>query len=79
MRRGLTTTRGNYRSLLPLFGMPESDYKRFLNFLAAHDCNVDFREFRMATAEQDAILPPLGHPPRPVKVASRSRSAEPAA
>jgi len=79
LRRGLTTTRGNYRALLPLFGVPESDYKRFMNFLAAHDCVVDFREFRTATAEQDAILPPLGHPPRPAKVASRSRSAEPAA
>ena len=79
LRRGLTTTRGNYRALLPLFGVPESDYKRFMNFLAAHDCVVDFREFRTATAEQDAMLPPLGTPPRPVKVASRSRSAEPAA
>ncbi len=79
LRRGLTTTRGNYRALLPLFGVPESDYKRFMNFLAAHDCVVDFREFRTATAEQDAMMPPLGAPPRPVKAASRSRSAEPAA
>ena len=79
LRRGLTTTRGNYRALLPLFGVPESDYKRFMNFLAAHDCVVDFREFRAVQTEQDALVPPLGFPPRPVKVAPRSRSAEPAA
>ncbi|HXH24361.1 MAG TPA: sigma 54-interacting transcriptional regulator, partial [Vicinamibacterales bacterium] len=34
VRRGLTTTRGNYRALLRLFGMPPGDYKRFLNCLA---------------------------------------------
>jgi hypothetical protein len=50
-----------------------------MNFLAAHDCVVDFREFRQAQTE-DAMLPPLATPPhRPVRVASRSRSAEPAA
>ena len=74
LRRGLMTTRGNYRALLPLFGVPESDYKRFMNFLAAHDCVVDFREFRNAPAEPDTLLAPLGPPPRPVKVASRPRS-----
>jgi transcriptional regulator with PAS, ATPase and Fis domain len=79
LRRGLTTTRGNYRALLPLFGIPESDYKRFMNFLAAHDCVVDFREFRNGSTEQDAMLPPAGPPSGPVRVASRSRSAEPAA
>jgi hypothetical protein len=46
VRRGLATTRGNYRALLKLFGMAPQDYKRFLNFLAAHDCRADFREFR---------------------------------
>ena len=43
---GLASTRGNYRALLKLFGMDESDYKRFMNFLAAHECTVDFRQFR---------------------------------
>ncbi len=67
VRRGLTTTRGNYRSLLRLFGLPAGDYKRFLNFLAAHDCNVDFRSFRNGTAptgpmRSPRLLPPLvGH------------------
>ena len=46
IRRGLTTTGGNYRALLPLFGLDQQDYKRFMNFLAAHDCVVDYREFR---------------------------------
>jgi DNA-binding NtrC family response regulator len=46
VRRGLTVTRGNYRALLKLFGISSRDYKRFLNFLAAHDCRADFREFR---------------------------------
>jgi len=46
VRKGLATTRGNYRALLRLFGIGTKDYKRFLNFLAAHECTVDFREFR---------------------------------
>ncbi len=48
VRRGLSSTRGNYRALLPLFGVPASDYKRFLNFLAAHECALDYRGFRTA-------------------------------
>ena len=43
---GLANARGNYRTLLTLFGIDSNDYKRFLNFLAAHDCVVDFRLFR---------------------------------
>jgi len=66
VRRGLSTTRGNYRALLKLFGMPPADYKRFLNFLAAHDCRADFREFRNGGAEvgrrPQLVLPPLPLP-----------------
>ena len=51
VRRGLATTRGNYRGLLKLFGMPPEDYKRFLNFLAAHQCGVDFREYRKGISD----------------------------
>jgi transcriptional regulator with PAS, ATPase and Fis domain len=79
LRRGLTTTRGNYRALLGLFGIPESDYKRFMNFLSAHECAVDFREFRGASIENGPLLPSAGPPGRPVKVGARLRSAEPAA
>ena len=49
VRRGLSVTRGNYRGLLDLFRIPSSDYKRFVNFLATHDCRPDFREFRNPT------------------------------
>jgi transcriptional regulator with PAS, ATPase and Fis domain len=55
---GLASTRGNYRGLLKLFGMADGDYKRFMNFLAAHDCTVDFRQFRSPT--------PIDAPPRPI-------------
>jgi transcriptional regulator with PAS, ATPase and Fis domain len=47
--RGLSATKGNYRTLLKLFGMSPDDYHRFHNFLAAHDCKVDFRAFRSGT------------------------------
>ena len=46
IRRGLEQTHGNYKKLLPLFRMPESDYKRFMDFLRRHHCNIDFRQFR---------------------------------
>jgi len=63
VKRGLSTTRGNYRALLKLFGMSSQDYKRFLNFLAAHQCGADFREFRHGTVEPQRpprlVLPPL--------------------
>jgi len=62
IRRGLSTTRGNYRALLKLFGISSQDYKRFLNFLASHDCRADFREFRTGAAEArrppQLLLPP---------------------
>jgi transcriptional regulator with PAS, ATPase and Fis domain len=48
VRRGLRESRGRYKGLLELFGMPGSDYRRFMNFLAAHGCSVGFREFRSA-------------------------------
>jgi DNA-binding NtrC family response regulator len=46
VRRGLSATHGSYRTLLELLGIPAADYKRFMNFLATHDCRADFREFR---------------------------------
>ena len=66
LRRGLNTTRGNYRSLLQLFRIPKSDYKRFLNFLAAHDCGIDYREFRHGgPATRPRAVQPLSlHPKR---------------
>ncbi len=46
VRRGLSVSRGSYRSVLRLFHLPSGDYKRFMNFLATHDCRAEFREFR---------------------------------
>ena len=55
VKRGLAATSGNYRALLKLFGMEETDYKRFLNFLATHECNVDYRMFRRGIAPETPI------------------------
>ena len=46
VRRGLQESRGRYKALLTLFGLPATDYRRFMNFLAAHECSVAVREFR---------------------------------
>lgn len=84
VRRGLSVTRGSYRSLLELFGIPPEDYKRFMNFLATHDCRADFREFRSATAEMSngprIVSAPLPPPRRGASVAGLDeRPAEKAA
>jgi transcriptional regulator with GAF, ATPase, and Fis domain len=49
VRRGLETTKGNYRLVAPLFNLPPTDYKRFLNFLQKHECHVPFQNFRLIT------------------------------
>jgi DNA-binding NtrC family response regulator len=46
VKRGLASTHGNYRATVRLFGMPDADYKKFMNFLTTHECVVDFRPFR---------------------------------
>jgi transcriptional regulator with PAS, ATPase and Fis domain len=46
IRQGLERTRGSYRKMLPLFRIPDSDYKRFMDFLRRHRCNIDFRGYR---------------------------------
>ena len=47
VRRGLTDdARQLPRRCCSCSACRTSDYKRFLNFLAAHDCGVDFRPFR---------------------------------
>jgi transcriptional regulator with PAS, ATPase and Fis domain len=52
IRKGLTATKGSYRGLLQLFGLDDADYKRLLNFLASHECAIDFREFRSMKHER---------------------------
>jgi transcriptional regulator with PAS, ATPase and Fis domain len=76
VRRGLTASRGNYRTLLQLFGIDAGDYKRFMNFLATHECRADFREFRNtntdATHAVRTIVPALP----PLRSATPPRAAD---
>jgi transcriptional regulator with PAS, ATPase and Fis domain len=44
--RGLHETAGNYKMLVELFNMDRGDYKRFLNFLRKHKCQLPFADFR---------------------------------
>jgi transcriptional regulator with PAS, ATPase and Fis domain len=46
IRQGLERTGGSYKKMLPLFRIPDSDYKRFMDFLRRHNCNIDFRGYR---------------------------------
>jgi transcriptional regulator with PAS, ATPase and Fis domain len=46
VRRGLEQARGNYRIVAKLFNMEPQDYKRFLNFLRKHNCQLPFSDFR---------------------------------
>ena len=48
VRRGLQETKGSYKMLVELLNMHPSDYKRFLNFLRKHECQVPFERFRSA-------------------------------
>jgi transcriptional regulator with GAF, ATPase, and Fis domain len=46
VRRGLQQVNGSYTQLIRLFNLPDSDYKRFMDFLRRHRCNVDYRQYR---------------------------------
>jgi two-component system, NtrC family, response regulator AtoC len=46
VRKGLEEARGNYKIVARLFNMDQRDYKKFLNFLRKHDCQVPFKEYR---------------------------------
>ena len=71
--RGLRESRGRYKLLLKLFGMSSRDYRRFMNFLAAHGCSVGVREFR---AEAGVVSMPAAEKtpafPAPHRPAARS-------
>jgi DNA-binding NtrC family response regulator len=58
VRQALIQTSGNYRAVLQLLGMAQSDYKRFLNFLSTHGCTVDFREFRSGKVPRERPMDP---------------------
>jgi transcriptional regulator with PAS, ATPase and Fis domain len=55
--RGLEQTRGSYRILVQLFNMADTDYKRFLNFLRKHDCQMPFQRFRNLPARLEHGVP----------------------
>jgi transcriptional regulator with GAF, ATPase, and Fis domain len=70
---GLERTNGNYRSLVQLFNMPATDYRRFLSFLRKHDCQLPFQRFRtvaarLAPAEAVGSDAPAEAPPQPIAV-----------
>jgi transcriptional regulator with PAS, ATPase and Fis domain len=46
VRRGLQDARGNYKIVARLFNLEAGDYKRFLNFLRKHECQLPFKEYR---------------------------------
>jgi DNA-binding NtrC family response regulator len=63
-------TAGNYKSLARLFNLPPLDYKRFMNFLRTHGCDVRFQpvgEVRQYTSS---------HPPFRAEAADRRHARE---
>lgn len=54
VRKGLEEARGNYKILLRFFNMDPMDYKKFLNFLRKHDCQLPFKEYRQAGQGADS-------------------------
>jgi transcriptional regulator with PAS, ATPase and Fis domain len=46
VHKGLEEARGNYKIVLRLFNMEMTDYKRFLNFLRKHECQLPFKDYR---------------------------------
>jgi DNA-binding NtrC family response regulator len=46
VHKGLEEARGNYKIVLRLFNMEMADYKRFLNFLRKHECQLPFKDYR---------------------------------
>jgi hypothetical protein len=48
---GLQMTRGSYKRLAERFNIPAGEYKRFLNFLRKHGCQLPFRQYRGVSTE----------------------------
>jgi hypothetical protein len=49
VQKGLEEARGNYKIMVQLFNMETTDYKKFLNFLRKHQCQLPFKEYRQIT------------------------------
>jgi len=54
VQKGLEEAHGSYKIVSRLFNMEEGDYKRFLNFLRKHDCQVPFKEYRKVSDAANA-------------------------
>jgi transcriptional regulator with PAS, ATPase and Fis domain len=52
--KGLLEARGNYKIVAQLFNLESSDYKKFLNFLRKHECQLPFREYRDGAGSRQA-------------------------
>ena len=46
IRKALEEARGNYKVVARMFNMDAGDYKKFLNFLRKHDCQLPFKDYR---------------------------------
>jgi two-component system, NtrC family, response regulator AtoC len=57
VRKGLEEARGNYKIMVELFNMEAGDYKKFLNFLRKHQCQLPFKDYR-----QVSHIGPVGQP-----------------
>ena len=55
VRKGLEDARGNYKIMVQLFNMEASDYKKFLNFLRKHQCQLPFKDYRQVSAEYRGV------------------------
>jgi transcriptional regulator with PAS, ATPase and Fis domain len=51
VRKGLEEARGSYKIVVRLFNMDPSDYKKFLNFLRKHECQLPFQTYRQFDRE----------------------------
>jgi len=51
VRKALEETCGSYRVVTRMFNMQDTDYKRFLNFLRKHDCQVPYRNYRLQSLQ----------------------------
>jgi hypothetical protein len=50
-------TAGNYKSVARLFNLPPLDYKRFMNFLRTHGCDVRFQPVEEVRQYTSSHLP----------------------
>src|SRR5207237_4947596 len=55
--KGLHEARGNYKIVAQLFNLETRDYKKFLNFLRKHECQLPFRPYREghSSQQQDSL------------------------